>query len=427
MTDFKDRVGLSLWILLFLGILMMNTYATEPGITIIPDHHDYLYHLGEKAKFEVKVIPAEIMRKDQKLEYEFSEDGAVKISTGTLSIKDHILLECAMDKPGFLRLDILLKMEEKQFRSSAAVAYAPELIKPSVSLPVDFTSFWNLAKAELERIPMDVKLEHRPQLSDNEIAIYKISMANIENVRFYGWLAIPGTKGKHGAVVYIPGAGVEPLPPLKDYAKADLVTFFLEIHGMDVETSPGIYAEHRRTDLDGYQFLGMGDPSHYYYRRVLLSVVRAISYLEQREDVDPGRIGVAGSSQGGGLSIIAASIDPRVKAITANVPAFCDHLGHYYGRPSGWPQFWKRFPRDVIEKTASYYDAALAARNVKARALLTVGFIDDICMPTTVYAAYNNLSGEKKMEHYPQMRHELPEELRLHLVNWLSGQLKKSP
>ncbi len=71
MTDFKDRVGLPLLILLFLCILMMNTYATESLMTIIPDHNDYPYRPGEKAQFEVKVIPTENFQGKQKLEYGF--------------------------------------------------------------------------------------------------------------------------------------------------------------------------------------------------------------------------------------------------------------------------------------------------------------------------------------------------------------------
>jgi len=47
----------------------------------------------------------------------------------------------------------------------------------------------------------------------------------------------------------------------------------------------------------------------------------AISYLQGEPGVDPGRIGVWGSSYAGGHTITVAGLDARVKAIAAQVPA----------------------------------------------------------------------------------------------------------
>jgi cephalosporin-C deacetylase-like acetyl esterase len=46
----------------------------------------------------------------------------------------------------------------------------------------------------------------------------------------------------------------------------------------------------------------------------------AISYLEGRQDIDSGRIGAWGISYSGGHVLILAAIDPRVRAVVANVP-----------------------------------------------------------------------------------------------------------
>ena len=46
----------------------------------------------------------------------------------------------------------------------------------------------------------------------------------------------------------------------------------------------------------------------------------AISWLQARDDVDPGRIGIWGMSFGGGIVIQTAAVDRRVKAVVSIVP-----------------------------------------------------------------------------------------------------------
>lgn len=46
----------------------------------------------------------------------------------------------------------------------------------------------------------------------------------------------------------------------------------------------------------------------------------AISWLQQRDDVDPDRIGIWGASFGGGVVIMTAALDRRVKAVVAMAP-----------------------------------------------------------------------------------------------------------
>lgn len=46
----------------------------------------------------------------------------------------------------------------------------------------------------------------------------------------------------------------------------------------------------------------------------------AITYVTGREEVDPDRVGIWGSSHGGGLVLSVAAVDPRVRAVVAQVP-----------------------------------------------------------------------------------------------------------
>ena len=70
---------------------------------------------------------------------------------------------------------------------------------------------------------------------------------------------------------------------------------------------------------------------------------------------------------------------------------------------AGWPD------AKVLE-TSRYFDAMNFAARTKADALVSVGFIDGICRPTSVYAAYNDLPGKKEMLNKPLMNHAVAPE-----------------
>lgn len=69
--------------------------------------------------------------------------------------------------------------------------------------------------------------------------------------------------------------------------------------------------------------------------------------------------------------------------------------------------------RRNVDATACYTGADYAmnfATRTTADALVSAGFIDNTCRPTTVYAAYNNLRGKKQMLNKPLMTHAFPPE-----------------
>jgi fermentation-respiration switch protein FrsA (DUF1100 family) len=63
----------------------------------------------------------------------------------------------------------------------------------------------------------------------------------------------------------------------------------------------------------------------------------AISFLEQRPEVDPGRIGLWGTSYAGGHAIVLGATDRRLRCIVAQVPTI-----------SGYEQGLRRVPPDAV-------------------------------------------------------------------------------
>ena len=48
------------------------------------------------------------------------------------------------------------------------------------------------------------------------------------------------------------------------------------------------------------------------------------------------------------------------------------------------------------------------AQSITAPALISVGFIDRVCSPCSVYATYNAFKGPKKLLEMPLIGHEFP-------------------
>jgi cephalosporin-C deacetylase len=59
-----------------------------------------------------------------------------------------------------------------------------------------------------------------------------------------------------------------------------------------------------------------------------------------------------------------------------------------------------------VFNTLSYFDGVNFATRAKSHALFSVGLMDDVCPPSTVYAAYNHYVGQKDISIYPYNKHE---------------------
>ena len=129
-------------------------------------------------------------------------------------------------------------------------------------------------------------------------------------------------------------------------------------------------------------------------------------------DVDATQIAVTGVSQGGGLTIAAAGLVPDVVAAMPDVPFLC-HYRRATELVDTYP--YKEIAdychthRDKVEtvfNTLSYFDGVNFAVRAKAKTLFSTALMDQVCPPSTVYAAYNHWTGEKDIKVYPYNGHE---------------------
>lgn len=74
----------------------------------------------------------------------------------------------------------------------------------------------------------------------------------------------------------------------------------------------------------------------------------AIDFIEGEPGVDPGRIGLAGWSLGGGMAVWTAAHDPRVKCVVAHAGAY-----DYRGQPADGTQFFPMWTRETLDRAST--------------------------------------------------------------------------
>lgn len=295
-----------------------------------------------------------------------------------------------------------------------------EIYKPDVAEPSDFDAFWERTLAEARAFPLDVELKPYTEIAFSLVDVFDLTFSGYGGQRIKGWFVLPRQHDGHlPCVVEYNGYGGGRGLPLERLMWANLgyAHLFMDNRGQGLNW--GVVGD-TPDDVDfpldphvaGMMTRGIDHPDHYYYRRLFTDAVRAVEVARSHPAVDSSRIIITGGSQGGGISLAVAGLVPDLKAVMPDVPFLC-HFRVATEITDGYPyqeivQYCK-FRRERVEgvfHTLSYFDGVNFAKRASAPALFSVGLMDDICPPRTVYAAYNHYAGEKSMRVYPYNHHE---------------------
>jgi len=252
--------------------------------------------------------------------------------------------------------------------------------------------------------------------SNAEIDCFDVQVPCLGGAPVSGYLGVPkGAEPKSlPAVLWVHGAGVRSssLPSAVQGALSGMLSLDINAHGIANGKPAEFYQQLTAGELSGYPYKGREDRETVYFRGMFLRLVRAIDFLTSRPEWNGQALAVIGHSQGGGQALAAGGLDDRVTMIATGVPAICDHSGRAAGRVNGWPKLVPTGadgkPDPTILKASRYVDAVNFARRCRAEAIMSVGFIDTVCPPSTCYAAYNLLEGTKEIINEPLMGHAAP-------------------
>lgn len=283
--------------------------------------------------------------------------------------------------------------------------------RPAPNAPADLAQFWESTLAEARQAPLNATLERID---------YPVAGLDVNRVLYEGWhgarvcawlLARSGARAQPTMVFYHGYGGSK--GQIYDYlgwALQGYTVVAVDVRGQsgdstDVEDYPSGH-------VTGWMTKGITSPGTYYYRGVYVDCVRAIDFAVSRTEVDATRIGVAGVSQGGGLSLAVAALDSRPKLSLPEVPYLC----HYRRALEITEQnpyqeiavYCQRYPDrvDTAFNTLSYFDNLNLADRISCPVLMTVGLRDAICPPSTIFAVYNRLEADKELRVYPYGGHE---------------------
>ena len=293
-----------------------------------------------------------------------------------------------------------------------------QTFKPARTEPDDFDAFWKSTLEESRAFPLNATFEPvAPEIKTLEI--FDVTYNGFAGQPIKAWLVLPKQRdGKLPCVVeYIGYGGGRGLPidhlGFSSAGFAFLImdtrgqgTTWREGHTPDIETEPG------NPQYPGFMTRGILKPSSYYYRRVFTDAVRAIEAAKAHPAVDGSRIAVTGGSQGGGIAIAAAALEPSISFCLPEVPFLCAYRRATemidtfpYAEITNYLKT-HRSHLETVFNTLSYFDGVNFAARAKSKALFSVGLMDTICPPSTVYAAYNHWRGAKEMRVYPYNNHE---------------------
>jgi len=291
--------------------------------------------------------------------------------------------------------------------------FAPEKLRqyrPEVSEPADFDVFWSQTLDSSRRLTRPATLT-RVESPLKLVEVYDLDFSGFAGDRVRGWVVAPAAADQAlpAVVEYLGYGSGRGLPQERlVWASAGYVHVVMDTRGQGSAWGTGgdTPDPHGSTPaFPGFMTRGITRPADYYYRRVFTDAALLIDAVRDLPSVDPARVSVTGGSQGGGIAIAAAGLVQGLVGAMPDVPFLC-HFERAVGLTERMPYAeiakYLAVHRNSVEQTfatLAYFDGVNFAKRATAPSLFSVGLIDPVCPPSTVYAARNHWArGEHEAE-----------------------------
>jgi cephalosporin-C deacetylase len=298
-----------------------------------------------------------------------------------------------------------------------------EAYDPPLTAQPDLDAFWRETLAESARTPLNADLEPTdyPAIGAR---VYRLTYDGWRGARVAAWYLVPEGDGPFPALIQYHGYSGSASQPHNYlmWALQGYAVLALDVRGQSGDSSdPGAYSGGH---VKGWMTAGILDPQEYYYRGVYVDCVRAVDFVCGRPEVDADHVGLMGMSQGGGLTLAVAALDSRPALAMPEMPYLCHYergatmavrqpyleiADYLHAHPEREAQVWR---------TLSYFDNMNLAGRITCPVLMDVGLLDDICPPSTVYAAYNKITAPKAIKVYRFHNHEVVDALWEEKIRW---------
>lgn len=289
--------------------------------------------------------------------------------------------------------------------------------RPEITGPADFDSFWAATLAESRAVggetvivPADTPV--------TELIVEDLTFPGFGGDPIRAWITRPRASGALPTVVqYVGYGGGRGLAHENlAWAASGFVHVLMDTRGQgSAHGSGGDTPDPHGSGpaFPGFMTRGLESRDTYYYRRVYTDAVRLIDAVRTFDFVDAAAVAVTGGSQGGAISLAAAGLAEGLLGVMPDVPFLCDFRRSVELTPDAPFTELRQYlavHRDVVDdvfETLSYFDGAALGRRATAPARFSVGLMDPIVLPSTVFAAFNNYGGaDKQIDVYEFNAHE---------------------
>jgi len=283
--------------------------------------------------------------------------------------------------------------------------------------PDDFDAFWDAGLTEMRALEPEIELIP----ADFESAVARcdhLYFTGVGGARIHAKLLRPRLASEsHPAMLMFHGYSTD---SGDWYDKLGYVAQGFTVAALDCRGQGGLSEDNgavKGWTLRGQIVRGVEDaPEKLYFRQVFLDAAMLARILMEMPEVDENRVGATGGSQGGGLALACAALEPAIQRVASVYPFLTDYqrvweidqINGAYHELQEW--FRRRDPRHQREEAfftqLGYIDVQHLASRIRAQTLMATALQDTTCPPSTQFAAYNKIQSPKQLLLYPDFGHE---------------------
>ena len=284
--------------------------------------------------------------------------------------------------------------------------------------PADIDAFWDARIEEMEALGTGCELIE----SDFKVpglVCYDLYFTGMHGARIHANFVRPEKVDKPMPAVCVfhgyAGAAAE-FPELLQYAQCGMIAAAMDCRGQAGQSVDvgGVIGN----TLNGQIIRGLQnrDPKKLLFTDIFLDAAQLARIVMAMDEVDETRVGACGGSQGGGLTLACAALTPKLNRAAPTYPFLCDYRRVWEmdldkDAYKELREYFRKFDplherEEEIFTLLGYIDNQHIAHRIRAKVLMFTGLMDNICPPSTQFAAYNRITSEKDVVIYPDFGHE---------------------
>ena len=284
--------------------------------------------------------------------------------------------------------------------------------------PDDFEDYWDAAIAEMKATKAEVELVPSEEIKAPFAECFDLYFTGVGGARVHAKYLRPksGPTPHPAAVIFHGYSGSS-----GDWSdKLGYVGLGFSVAALDCRGQGGSSEDVggvKGNTLHGHIIRGLDDaPEKLLFRQIYLDCAQLAGIVMERPEVDASRVGATGGSQGGGLTLACAALEPRVKRAAPIFPFLCDYqrvwemdlaVNAYDELRAFFRMFDPLHQREQeLFARLGYIDCQHLAPRIRAEMMMVTGLMDQVCPPSTQFAAYNKIESKKQMVIYPDFGHE---------------------